>query len=51
MQSRTSIQVYRPTLERLIEYGRFGETYDDVLNRLLADVHASKNQRELVGGP
>lgn len=35
MDSRTSIQLHYQTQSRLREVGKFGETYDSLINRLL----------------
>lgn len=43
---RTSIAVHRDTLERIGEVGRFNESYEDVIRRLL-DSNPSQNS---VGG-
>ena len=39
---RTSILIHRPTVDRLRKVGRFGETYDDLINRLLDEREAKK---------
>ena len=32
---RTSILIHRTTVDRLREIGRFGESYDDLINRMI----------------
>jgi hypothetical protein len=34
-EAMTTISIKRSTKERLMEFGRKGETYDDILNRVM----------------
>ena len=40
MEMITSIQISTTTRERLQQYGRKEETYDELINRILNEVHA-----------
>jgi len=54
MNYRTSIQLHRATLDRLQRVGRFGESYDDLLNRILdesSEQHFSKRSKSHSGCP
>ncbi len=33
--SYVNLKIKRPTRERLKEFGRYGDSYDDILNRLM----------------
>ena len=35
MSEIVNMKLRRPTRERLKEFGRYGDTYDDILNRLM----------------
>jgi hypothetical protein len=44
---RTSIQIYRGTLKKIRQFGRFGESYDGVLNRILNE-HRCHDEMTLI---
>lgn len=44
MPERTSILIHRPTVDRLREIGRFGETYDDLLNRMIDERQLNRGE-------
>lgn len=44
MPERTSILIHRPTVDRLREIGRFGETYDGLINRLLDERQLNRGE-------
>jgi len=47
MKNRSSVQIHSTTLSRLRKIGKFGETYDGLINRLLDE--RQQNRREITG--
>lgn len=45
MSERTSILIHRPTVDRLREIGRFGETFDGLINRLIDERQQNSGEK------
>lgn len=46
---KTTIAVHKETVQRLGNFGRFKETYEDVINRLLDRVRSNDSNEEYTG--
>ena len=42
MDTTTCMRVYRKTLDRILTHGEMGDTYDEVVNKLLDKVEKRK---------
>jgi len=49
-KKRVSINVHQNTLDRIAEYGCFGESYEDVINKIIDIADSQKRQIEGIMG-